>query len=723
MARLDRRLLRRAGLALSLALLLGCAAALWTTHSRGQQNRARLDRATEGFESLTDGTPADDTRRAAIAWGYSEVLRRGLESPFRLVEAAANDVRLTEEERRTVSWALLARIVSGQIHAVDPAVFDLVGPTRSGVPVPGERHVTFLDSVIHAADNVRAAELAVRLSYSLATTERLLDATTPLLAAEASALIADREIARREAIALVRGTSGRDPIDAIRLRRASRSFYVERPMLLAPDQEVERDAIDMVPGILAAIRGLSAAHDTATALAVDESAARFGSELTSAGNATPPSSALAVTVQRYVPLVRGRASGVDVASLMRAHNAEMLIGAASKADTSRRTRRTLGRLVLAAAVAQRSMAQLAVAVPSDTVLTATAVATSIGASSITFDRDVPAAWRSHLLRSVSDGVRDLRRVLPALDLSLVHVRFRMTPPADSALAMHDPRTRTVHLPAITAGGTLLHEIAHELDRQSAWREGLQGYRSDLAARTVVNGRAPTSGRVSASLRALTEDVTNAPRISKATERPAEIFATQVDWFVAQALARDGRSSGFLTGVQDELLTGHVVHPERLRSSGRSRSLLHALEGMTTVSARATTAQNPTAETLLRWSLNGPVDRRAAAVIVRGASGQWLGSLSAVATCELRDERATLVRLAAESRARGWLVQRARWIAEEDRPAWARAILHQGPWDPAAADGRVAELRDHVLLQLAANVELPAGLSAYASPSATRARCD
>jgi hypothetical protein len=494
-------------------------------------------------------------------------------------------------------------------------------------------------------------------------------------------------------------------------------------MLLAPDERVERDAVEMVPGVLAAIRALPAARDTALPLPPDESAARFAAELTSAGNATPPSSALAVTAQRYVPMVRGRAPGINAAALMRAHNGEMLVGALSETDTSRRSRRAVGRLVLAAAVAQRSMAQRAVDVSSDTALVAAVVATSIGAASISFDPDVPAAWRSHLLRSLTDGVRDLRRVLPSLDLSLVQVRFRMTPPADSALAMHDPRTRTLHLPAITAGGTLLHEIAHELDRQSAHREGLQGYRSDLAVRTMGSGRVPASGRVAASLRALTEDVTNVPRISKAAERPAEIFATQVDWFVAQALAREGRSSGFLTGVQDEILTGHVVHPERLRSSGRSRSLLHALEGMTPVSARASEEQAPTAETVLRWALNGPVDRRAAAVIVRGSDDQWAASLSAVDACELHDERAMLVRLAAESRARGWLVQRARWIAEEDRPSWARAILQQGPWDPAAADSRVAALRDHVLVQLASNAALPAGLSAYASLSAERARCD
>jgi hypothetical protein len=318
-------------------------------------------------------------------------------------------------------------------------------------------------------------------------------------------------------------------------------------------------------------------------------------------------------------------------------------------------------------------------------------------------------------------------VLPALRLDALQVRFRMTAPADSALAMHDPRTRTLHLPILSAGGTLSHELAHDLDRQSALLEGLSGYRSDIAARSSATQSvdASANGRLAASLFALTEELSVAPRTSRViAERPAEIFATRVDWFVASALARLGISSGFLTAVQDELLTGHIVHPERLRTSSRSRSLLTALEGMTTVAPFAAQDQEPSAQTLLRWSLAGPVDRRGAAEILRGEHHAWaLAPLTRARSCdEGMSGRVTLVRMAADSRARGWLRLRARWTADAERAAWARATLRQAPWSNAVAEQRVAELRDYVLMGLASSDELPAGLSAYAEPLALRARC-
>ena len=49
---------------------------------------ARLNSAAERLDSLMDRAPADAGRRVAIAWGYAERLRLGLESPFRLIEAA-----------------------------------------------------------------------------------------------------------------------------------------------------------------------------------------------------------------------------------------------------------------------------------------------------------------------------------------------------------------------------------------------------------------------------------------------------------------------------------------------------------------------------------------------------------------------------------------------------------------------------------------------------------
>ena len=41
-------------------------------------------------------------------------------------------------------------------------------------------------------------------------------------------------------------------------------------------------------------------------------------------------------------------------------------------------------------------------------------------------------------------------------------------------------------------------------------------------------------------------------------RPAEVFARNFDWFVAVSLAREGRVNGYLTAVQDEVLTGYAT---------------------------------------------------------------------------------------------------------------------------------------------------------------------
>ena len=87
-----------------------------------------------------------------------------------------------------------------------------------------------------------------------------------------------------------------------------------------------------------------------------------------------------------------------------------------------------------------------------------------------------------------------------------------------------------------------------------------------------------------------------------------------------------------------------------------------------------------------------------------------------------DDRAALLRLAAESRARGWVHLRARWTAEAERPPWARAALGIAPWSRELSERRVAALRDYVLLALADAGDLQTGLGAYAAPVVLRARC-
>jgi hypothetical protein len=722
--RVSRRFERRALLAGVVGLVTVAVIGLGL-RARAAETASGLRTATDQLATLGEGSPGDDRRRPAVMWGYAERQRLGIESPFRLIELAASDARLTADQQRTVSWALLARVLRGESHEVDAAALDLLGPWTNDRSVSGEQHLALITTAIHDADDPRAGELAVRFAYTLAASERLVDGAAPLLTSEAAALIADREIARREAKSVIRSTNSADPIQVVRARRAKRQFYVERPVLLSPDHDIETAAIAATGALMDALRAMrpSAVTQASDSTRLADDASVFAPRLFAAGARMPPAAPLAVTAQRYLPLVRAQMSHVADA-VGRARNPEMLVAALATVGDSRAQRRVSGRLVLAAAVAMRSMAQEPVGPAIDTTRLPD-VAATIGAAGVAFDTDVPRDWHPYFERSLIAGIADMRRVLPGLDLSGVRIRFRMTSPADSALAMHDPRTRTLHLPVASAAGTLVHEIAHDLDRQSALSQGISGYRSDHVARTG-GGRAATGGdrRVAASLRTLTDELTELPRGTQGSERPAEIFATRVDWFVAAALARKGISSGFLTAVQDELLTGHAVHPERLRSVGRSRSLLNALEGMTTVAPFASIEPEPSAQTLLRWALAGPIDRRVASDIVRGASSAWrVDRFFGQSACNRAHEgRVELLRLAAESRARGWLRLRARWTPDGQRASWAHGALGSAPWSTEAADRRVAELRDYVLLELSAGEELPAGIAAYARPLVSRAWC-
>lgn len=723
------RHVQRAMLALLLACAMGTAAAVLAANRRSAVATARLNSAALELDALTGGSPDSDQRRAAIAWGYAERLRLGLESPFRLIDAAARDPRLKSEERRTVSWALLAHVLRGESHHIDAAALDLLGPTVDGKSAIGEQHLELITDIVTRSDNPRAAELAIRMAYTLAAAERLVEGAAPQLAAEAAALLADREIARREAGIIVRSAGATNPIDEIRRRRARRSFYVERPVLFEPGERIEREAIALIRPALEWLRVM-----TPETLAQRDSVSRseapasdFAATLLAAGALLPPEAPLVVTVRRYAPIARTQAPGLDQSVLSHVHNAEMLAAVANVPAGERLQHRAIGRLLLASAVAKRSLAQERVWFAGDSGATVDETVAALGLASLSFDRDVPRTWQGYYLRQLEDGVRDLRRVLPTLSLDAVQIRFRMSAPADSALAMHDPRSRTVHLPVMTAGGTLSHELAHDLDRRSAADLGVSGYRSDNVARSASAApRSSGSGRLAASLRALTDEVTDQARLTRTqADRPAEIFATRVDWFVARALARQGISSGYLSAVQDEWLTGHVVHVDRLRNSARSRLLLTALTEMTPVAPFAAEEREPSVQTLLRWSLAGPVDRRVAAEILRNDQEllalPWLVSEH---TCDDDDgDRAALIRMAAESRARGWLRLRARWMSDTSRAPWARSALGQGPWAVELADRRIAELSDYVLVQLTADQELSAGLAAYAAPLVARARCN
>ena len=672
---------RRAALSLILACALAIVVSLAAASRRAAVTTERLHDAERELAALAEG-PSEATGRAAIAWGYTERMRLGLESPFRLIESASRDPRLTLDERGTVSWALLAALLRGESHQIEPAALDLLS---RGAGVRGEPHLAIVESRISEADDPRVAELALRFAYALAASERLIASSGQTVIAQAAALVADREIARREAGELMRGTHANGLIAAIAQSRRRRELYVERPVLMAPSPAIEPRAIELVPGILDELRALDGpvSERTMPTDSVDE----LPSMLYAAARRSLPSAVVGVTTRRFLPALAAELSPAAISRIAQASNGEMFVSAIA-GSWSRSQRRLIGRLQMAVAVATRTNAQEPVWVPGDT-----APLADVGVRSVSFDADVPAQWRSYYLASLDRGIRDLKVVFPELRLDEVNVRFRMRSPADSALAMHEPQSRTLHLPVSTAAGTLSHEIAHDLDRQLSRQQGRKGYWSDVSARGDGNATG-SANRVAASLRTLSGEMSVGVSARATSDRPAEIFATRVDWFVAQTLARQGMTSGFLSAVQDEVLTGHVLHPERLRGAGRSRSLITALEGMTTVAPFARRESEPTAYSLMQFVLRAPLDRRA----LRG-----YGDPAFVPTACKGAARgpAGLLRLAAVSRARGIVRGRAESIPANRRPAWARSALGEAPWAPDAAEDRVDLVAAELLGQLTA----------------------
>ena len=241
-------------------------------------------------------------------------------------------------------------------------------------------------------------------------------------------------------------------------------------------------------------------------------------------------------------------------------------------------------MLLTAAVALRTFAQEPVWFPGFPAPTVAELKDRHELAALSFDRTVPVAWRPYYLRMLGTSLDDLQRVFPTLSVRGLGVHFGESVLRDTALALHDPATRTIFLPVATSPGTIAHEVAHDMDWQAARRH--RRVRGDyLTDRVVREGR----GRLAAAIAGLTGNTLAVPATSNnfrpgAAHRPTEVFARSVDWFVAAALAREGRANGYLTTVQDDVLAGYtLVAPPG--SAGRSgQALVDALVDMTDLPA-------------------------------------------------------------------------------------------------------------------------------------------
>ncbi|MBW3553596.1 MAG: hypothetical protein KY466_08800 [Gemmatimonadetes bacterium] len=527
---------------------------------------------------LLDQAAGDPTIPEAVAAGYLERQRLGLGSPFRLIEHALLDPRLETPERERLAWALLARTLRAEGHQLDARVLAPDGDL--GVAVS---HLELVEGAIRGSVDPDAGALAVRLAYAMAAAEGNIPRRYPRYVAQAAALIRDRVVAARDADRLLR-TAGdvADPLALVTVWRVERRFAVERPSMLAAPQDVEREAIALAPRLADAVREISdrprrgpvvRTTPPPSGTLLPPAAAELLARQSRAYDA-PPQTPVRVAVQAH------RGSGAVPTDpwgrqarerfFDGAVNEERL--AAEYAVLEHRSSLDAGpRLaVLSAAVGLRGYAQERPWFPGFEGPSARELENRFGLASVTFPEDVPAHWRPYYRRLLATSLSDLQRVLPSLDLRGLNVRFEARAGSPGTLAVHDPRTRTIHIPPATGAGTLAHEIAHDLDWQTALRR--YGVRGDYATDRAVRLSDERLARVLRGLTAASLTAADSPEQLRAhASRPAEVFARSVDWFVAVALARDGRLNGYLSSVQDDLLTGYgtVTPPDVTGTAGQS----------------------------------------------------------------------------------------------------------------------------------------------------------
>jgi hypothetical protein len=539
------------------------------------------------------------------------------------VDQARQDPRLRFATRHAVAWALLGHTLTGESYEVDPSVLDADagGAAAAGRGSPrGAWHRRRIERAVTTDEDPRAGELAVRLGYALARGERSVSGQVVATSAQVAALLRDRELARRDAVRLFDAArvSGVDPLLLVAAWRAERRFAVERPPLAdAPNASREAAAVRRAERIAQELLGYDEAARAAVAAGTDSAGGAADSSFTrlaathavsrrggwlapsvamrlaelGAVRGAPPMSAVVMAVRqqrgRLVPprdsvWVPGAPARARFAA--RAVNEEALAAEAALLAAGGAATRATDATLLSAAVSLRAYGQEAVWFPGFPAPTAAEVKERYELAALSFDRNVPVGWRPYYLRMLASSLDDLRLVFPALSVRGAGVHFGESVLRDTALALHDPGTRTIFLPVATSAGTIAHEIAHDLDWQAARRH--RRLRGDyLTDRVVREGR----GRLAAAIAGLTTSPLAVPTAVNnfrpgPTHRPTEVFARSVDWFVAAALAREGRTNGYLSTVQDEVIAGYTLVSAPSVAGRTGQALADALDDMTELPA-------------------------------------------------------------------------------------------------------------------------------------------
>ena len=696
-----------------------------STARRNDSSALEMRRAVAFYDTvIAHAAPhgsSPSTRDAdVLALGYLERLRLGLGSPFRLLEQVRVDPRLDDTTRNRLGWALLGRLRRGDAYVIDSTVLDDVGPRRDSISFArGSDHVALIHRAVESASDPRAGELAVRVAYELAATERTVDGSATGIASQIAALMRDRADAQRDLEEMTARASAAQTslLDVLTLARQEHTLRSERPSAETLPPELEVEAMREVPQLLASIRVLGTHRGDAQAAPRSSAPlldASSGARLTQLGSELPPQTPVAIATRIWRRAVV-EASGSDDAAVKRfveATNEESLAGAFASLEAEDSVPREAALAVLASAVQLRAFAQEDPWFPGTPAPTTAEIVASYGLRDIRFDARVPSAWRPYFVRMVGSSIADMQRVLPAFALDGVSVRFGLDDLPDSALAMHDPSTRSLRFSIYSSAGTLAHEFAHDLDWQSARRLYPKGggYGTDRAIREQRGPLAtPVRGLAAARLGS------GGSESSGTRERPAEMFARDVDWFVTSSLARLGRTNGYLSAVQDAVLTGYTPAAPRELLGGAGVALVDALGQMTFVPDDARGAF------LDAWSDQSSVDPY---LLVRRVSDARLPRRSASRIVAYRDDAALsaltddlpscaaipgetkamtarrhMLELALDARALGVVRRWAAWYAPTTRPPWASSALGIAPYSPELAASLTRRVRGALAMQL------------------------
>lgn len=636
-----------------------------------------------------------------VARGYLERARLGIGSPFRLVSYALRDPRLQPETREQLAYAIFDQVLRGRTYEVDPAVLELLelrGASRPrGV---GEFHLSLIERVVAEAPSATSGERAVRLGYMLAGTERTIDASPDPVVGYAAALVADRRRAREDAVLLLRTAArlGEDPLALLEAWRRDLRFSVEAPamsLVLPSEEAAEASRGEQLAAQLRALGqrlnapaaqpALPHPHQAwQTSWLTVATAARLLELAEHHDYPVQAPVAVAVAINRDALVNRGGLSAEEVqrrgdfADV--AINEEKLAAAAARLVLGERSRTPrLSLVVMQAGVFMRGWNQEEPWYPGDPAPSARDLENRFGLASVVFDDDVPEAWRPYFRRMLGRALADHQRVLPTASLRGLTVRFGAVPAGAEALALHEPRSRTLILPPHTGAGTIAHEIAHDLDWQLARKRYNRrgGYASDLA----VNRQ--KGDRVAASLVGLAASFSRDDGAALAHERrPAEVFARGMDWLVAAFLAAEGRTGGYLTSFQDAAVAGYGSTRSPHVDGAAMPALLTILDQIAPVTPEArqwaSDAYGPhrtlTAKELVRALISGAVEgdafeRFAALERGRDRTLEGLNAASCLMTPSFETRRLVAVRRSVigatvRSAARGIVIDGVRAVAAD-----------------------------------------------------------